>query len=52
MRRRMEYPDLKRAVVSHARIYGATVVLIEDQASGIQLIQELKREGLRSAQGY
>jgi predicted phage terminase large subunit-like protein len=48
LRQRMEYPDLKRAVVSQARTYGATVVLIEDQASGTQLIQELIRDGLHS----
>jgi predicted phage terminase large subunit-like protein len=52
LRRRMEYPDLKRAVVSQARIYSATVVLIEDQASGTQLIQELVRDGLHSVRKY
>jgi predicted phage terminase large subunit-like protein len=52
LRRRMEYPDLKRAVISQARIYGATVVLIEDQASGTQLIQELIRDGLHSVRKY
>lgn len=51
MRRRMEYPDLKRTVYVQARTYDATLVLIEDQASGTQLIQELIREGLRSAKG-
>ena len=33
-------------------IYGATVVLIEDQASGTQLIQELVRDGLHSVRKY
>jgi predicted phage terminase large subunit-like protein len=42
----MEYPDLKRAVHAQAHAYGATVVLIEDRASGTQLVQELIREGL------
>jgi predicted phage terminase large subunit-like protein len=51
LRRRMEYPDLKRAVLSQARTYGASVVLIEDQASGTQLIQELIRDGLHSVKG-
>ena len=40
-RRRLEYPELKRAVVEQQRLFGATVVLIEDQASGTQLIQDL-----------
>ena len=48
----MEYPDLKRAVYIQERTFGATLVLIEDNASGTQLIQELIREGLRSAKGY
>jgi predicted phage terminase large subunit-like protein len=52
LRRRMEYPDLKRAVYSQAQIYRATIVLIEDHASGTQLIQELVREGLHSVKAY
>jgi predicted phage terminase large subunit-like protein len=46
LRKRMEYPDLKRALHAQAHAYGATVVLIEDRASGTQLVQELIREGL------
>jgi predicted phage terminase large subunit-like protein len=46
LRKRMEYPDLKRAVQAQAHAYGGTVVLIEDRASGTQLVQELVREGL------
>ena len=44
LRERMLYPFLKRAVVDQARIHKATVVLIEDRASGTQLIQDLKHE--------
>ena len=40
-RRRLEYPELKRAVLEQQRQFGANVVLIEDQASGTQLIQDL-----------
>ena len=40
-RKRLEYPELKRAVVDQQRLFGANVVLIEDQASGTQLIQDL-----------
>src|SRR5215467_1630694 len=40
-RRRLEYPELKRAVLDQQRQFGANVVLIEDQASGTQLIQDL-----------
>jgi predicted phage terminase large subunit-like protein len=46
-RKRLGYPDLKRAVLEQAEIHRATIVLIEDKASGTQLIQELVKEGLR-----
>jgi predicted phage terminase large subunit-like protein len=41
----MGYPDLKRAVCEQRTTFGARVVLIEDKASGTQLIQELISEG-------
>ena len=50
LRKRMQYPDLKRAVVSQAEIWNAKAVLIEDKASGTQLVQEL-RETLSRVKG-
>ena len=50
-RRRLEFPDLKRAVRDLAARFRPGTVLIEDRASGTQLIQELRREGLRSIRG-
>lgn len=44
--RRLEYPELKSRVVSHAAEFGANAVLIEDKASGQSLLQDLKRETL------
>jgi predicted phage terminase large subunit-like protein len=44
-RKRVNYPDLKRAVVKLARQYDADSIVIEDKASGTQLIQELQHEG-------
>ena len=44
-RKRVEYPDLKRAVVQQANMWGATKVLIEDASSGQALIQDLKNDG-------
>ena len=44
-RKRMLYPELKRMVCEQRRNFGASVVLIEDKASGTQLIQELINEG-------
>jgi hypothetical protein len=35
----MEYPELKRAVREQCDAFEANVVLIEDKASGTQLIQ-------------
>jgi predicted phage terminase large subunit-like protein len=52
LRRRMEYPDLKRAVREQFERYNPAVVLIEDRASGTQLIQELLAEGLHAVTRY
>src|SRR5580704_7987316 len=51
-RRRLDYPDLKRAVWEQARKCQHPKVLIEDKGSGTQLIQELKREGLLYIRPY
>ena len=52
LRRRMEYPELKRAVREQRDAFAAEVVLIEDKASGTQLIQELVAEGLHAVTRY
>jgi predicted phage terminase large subunit-like protein len=52
LRRRMEYPDLKRAVRAQYERFRPSVVLIEDKASGTQLIQELIAEGLYAVTRY
>lgn len=44
IRRRMDYPALKRAVVELAALWRPAAVLIEDQASGQALIQDLRAE--------
>ena len=46
VREKYEFPDLKRAVQAQAQRWKPRVVLIEDQASGTALVQELKRDGL------
>jgi phage terminase large subunit-like protein len=51
-RRRLEYPALKRAVHEQQNLFGATVVLIEDKASGTQLIQELIADDCRAVTRY
>jgi predicted phage terminase large subunit-like protein len=48
----MEYPELKRAVRDQYALYRPSVVLIEDKASGTQLIQELVADGLHAVTRY
>ena len=52
LRERLEFPDLRRAIVDiHHRWRRATnnyVLLIEDKGSGMSLIQDLKRDGIRA----
>ena len=52
LRKRMEYPELKRAVCEQCEAFTASVVLIEDKASGTQLIQELIDYGLHAVTRY
>ena len=42
--RRMEYPELKRAVMAAYAKWNPSAVIIEDTAAGQSVIQELKRE--------
>jgi predicted phage terminase large subunit-like protein len=51
-RRRLEYPALKRAVREQQSLFNATEVLIEDKASGTQLIQELIADGCHAVTRY
>jgi predicted phage terminase large subunit-like protein len=51
-RQRLEYPALKRAVREQHGLFGANVVLIEDKASGTQLIQELIAEACHAVTRY
>ena len=44
LRRRMGFPELRRTTTAHARQHNAKVLLVEDQASGQQLIQMLRDE--------
>jgi predicted phage terminase large subunit-like protein len=43
-RRKLDFPNLKKAVRELAELHKANVVLIEDKASGTSLIQELRAE--------
>jgi predicted phage terminase large subunit-like protein len=50
-RKKLAYPDLKRAVREQHGLYAPSVVLIEDKASGTQLIQDLIEEGFSQVKG-
>jgi predicted phage terminase large subunit-like protein len=52
LRRRMEYPEPKRAIRDHTTQFRPTNILIEDKASGTQLIQDLICEGLYGITRY
>ncbi len=41
---RLEYPALKRLIISHAARFEAATVLMEDKASGQSLLQDLRQE--------
>ena len=51
-RKKMDYPTLKREVIEQAGLWGASVIVIEDKASGTQLIQELVYESVYNIQSY
>jgi predicted phage terminase large subunit-like protein len=52
LRRRLDYPDLRRTVKQHAELYKARNILIEDKASGTQLIQDLQADGVHGTTRY
>jgi predicted phage terminase large subunit-like protein len=50
-RKKLAYPDLKRAVREQHRLYRPSTILIEDKASGTQLIQDSIEDGLSMVKG-
>jgi predicted phage terminase large subunit-like protein len=51
-RKRVGYPELKRAVREQAGAFNPQTIMIEDKASGTQLIQELVDEGVHAIKKY
>jgi len=51
-RQRVGYPELKRAAIEQARSFQPDIILIEEQSSGIALIQDLVSEGVRNVSAY
>jgi predicted phage terminase large subunit-like protein len=52
LRERLEYPALKRAVTSQSGRFHPKNILVEDRASGTQLIQELRQDGVHAVTSY
>ena len=50
-RKKVNFPDLKRAVIEQNTLFRPTAILIEDKASGTQLIQQLIQAGLSHITG-
>jgi predicted phage terminase large subunit-like protein len=48
LRKRLGYPELKRAVSEQYQAFNPETILIEDRASGTQLIQELNNDGVHA----
>ena len=51
-RQRLDYPQLKRAVQQQAEHFQPDNILIEDKASGTQLIQDLIQDGMYGITAY
>jgi predicted phage terminase large subunit-like protein len=51
-RKRLTFPELKRAVIEQDQQFHPEVILIEDKASGTQLIQDLIEAGLSRVTRY
>ena len=45
LRKKLNYPELKRTAIEHARNHQADSVIIEDRGSGISLIADLRQGG-------
>jgi len=52
LRKRLGYPELKRVMREQADAFSPQTILIEDKASGTQLIQELVNEGMYAIKRY
>ena len=51
-RARLNYPELKQAAMRQAELCHPTIILIEDKASGTQLLQDLKAEDMYGVRPY
>jgi predicted phage terminase large subunit-like protein len=52
LRKKLSYPELKRAVVEQDGLFSPQAIVIEDRASGTQLIQDLIGDGISHVARY
>jgi predicted phage terminase large subunit-like protein len=52
LRRRMIYPDLKRAIGEQDRMFQPHEIVVEDHASGTPVVQDLRNDGLYKVEPY
>jgi len=52
LRKRLTFPELKRAAMELHRKYNPQCLLIEDKSSGTSLIQDLQSEGIYGIEAY
>ncbi len=52
VRKRLDYPRLKQEVKEQWQTHEPSIILIEDKASGTQLIQDLKADGVYGVRAY
>lgn len=52
VRLKLDYPDLKKLIGTKYRQFNPSHVIIENRASGIQLLQDLKRDGMYHLKPY
>lgn len=51
-RRRLNFPDLKRAIIAQGEKFDADAIVIEDKSSGTQLIQDLRNDRVMNVFEY
>src|SRR5271166_670193 len=52
LRQKLSYPELRRAVIEQDRLFRPQAIVIEDRASGTQLIQDLIGDGLSMSRAF
>jgi predicted phage terminase large subunit-like protein len=52
LRKKLSYPELRRAVIEQDRLFNPQSIVIEDRASGTQLIQDLIGDGISHVARY